>query len=218
MSPEKEGLDTVSDALIIQSELGKSAIAQTWKDARMSYDQAAGSWKDLANVATVKSGVGQKSGISRSMSYVTGMPVAKVAEPEIERTEKKVFDSEVTDLVITGAGVIEDQWDVRQNIPAMIIEHNEDIVTMECMIDESNLKTQKRLFKTDLLKGAVELKRGTLVLIKTYQRPGKLNIAFVNGKGLFRSNLFIDAAEKEKAFEGIEKGILDKPIKFPTKK
>lgn len=217
MSREKNVLDAVADQLTIPSEV-KSERARSWRDAKMSYDQASGSRKDSAHVASVKRKVVFISGSSISTSSVNAMLTAKVAEPQIKYVGKRVIDTEISDLAITGAGVVEDQWDVRQNIPAMIVDHNEDVVTMECLIDESNLKTQKRLFKTNLLKGAVELEPGTLVLIKTYQRPGKLNIEFVNGKGLFRSNLFIDAAEKEKAFAGIEKGLLDKPIKFPAKK
>ena len=196
----------------------KRGQTRRWRDLKQSYIQVSGSRESSASVPSEKSDLVAISGASSSISFDREIvATAEVAEPAY--VEKRVNDNDaISELIITSAGVVEDHWTFRQNIPAMIVDYNEDVVTMECMIDEGNLKTQKRLFKTELLKGAIELERESLVLIKTYQRPGHLNIEFVNGKGLFRSNLFIDATEKEKAFAGIEKGIFDKPIKFPAKK
>ncbi len=185
-------------------------------DATISFDQSTASWIDEAYSGKIHSDL--KPSNVYTIRYSGDTRISSVSAARVKYDQEDIINTENGNLIITASGVIEDKWDIIENIPAIIVDYNDEVVTMECLIDANTLRTQKRHFKKNLLNGAVEFKVGAQVLIKTYQRPGRLNIEFVNGKNLFRYDLFIDAAKREEAFAGIEKGLLDKPIKFPAKK
>ena len=118
-------------------------------------------------------------------------------------------DSELSEISINSLGIIEESWNSILKIPGRIIEVTETTVVLECVIDLEKKTIQERTFKKDLFNGAVPLQEYQLVLIKIFQRTGKISYEFLNGNGLVKKSTFPD----ENFFEHLKGSAIDKPMR-----
>ena len=98
----------------------------------------------------------------------------KTSEPE---------DIELSNLQITGDGIISDKWDKIENIESRIIEVSEEGVILECFVDYENKTFENRSFPKGLIEG-IPLKVYYPVLIKIFTRKNELKFLFIDGTGL----------------------------------
>lgn len=98
--------------------------------------------------------------------------------------------SELSDYTITSGGIIEEQWDIIQTIPARLLEVNENHVILECLIDVENKTFQNRKFEKDLLEGIIPLVSFYPLIIRIFKRKGERKFNFIDGKNLIDISLF----------------------------
>ena len=60
---------------------------------------------------------------------------------------------ELSNLQITGDGIISDKWDKIENIESRIIEVSDQDVILECLVDYENKTFENRIFPKNLIEG-----------------------------------------------------------------
>jgi len=79
--------------------------------------------------------------------------------------------------------VILQNWKNVENISARFIEHYDDIVILECLIDKENDEYEEREFRASLFQG-YELKEGNLFYLRFYDRANETKMEIHNDPGL----------------------------------
>ena len=118
---------------------------------------------------------------SRQKDYLKGLFTNDIKQPhtkcdeEKELTEKVVLSGSDT-VIITG-------WKSVENISARLIEHYDDTVVLECLIDKEMRIYEEREFRLSLFTG-YDLKIGNLFLLRIFERKNEIRIEIHNDPGL----------------------------------
>jgi hypothetical protein len=83
------------------------------------------------------------------------------------------------------------------HIDARIIQADENIVTLECLVDG---ELESREFPRSIVEGPVPIKYHQLVQIRVSEQPGKISFTFLNGRKLVNPDIF----ERDDLFAGLE--------------
>ena len=100
-------------------------------------------------------------------------------KPKVSITEK-----DLSDYVITSEGLVDENWTSVVTIPSQIIEVNEHFVVMECLLDYEKKILEKRKFKKNILEKKFNLILFNILILKIFEKPGKIQFEFKDGKHL----------------------------------
>ncbi|MCD4747163.1 MAG: hypothetical protein K8R58_12775 [Bacteroidales bacterium] len=113
--------------------------------------------------------------------FVKGLFTSDIKQPHLKFDEEKVLTKEVellgSDTVIISA------WKNVENISARLIEHYDDTVVLECLIDKEMRIYEEREFLLSLFTG-YDLIIGNLFLLRIFERKNEIRIEIHNGSGL----------------------------------
>ena len=74
------------------------------------------------------------------------------------------------------------KWKNTANFTGRIYNIIEDMVFVDCLINEQNLIFEKRKFTKNLFSCLPDLKIGVFLIVRMYQRPGELRIRITKGE------------------------------------
>lgn len=121
-----------------------------------------------------------------------------ITENKISESKRENFtEDDLSDYVITGDGLINENWKSTISIPSQVIEVNNDFVILECLIDYEKKELELRKFKRSLFEDKFLLKSKSIIVLKIFEKPGKLQIEFEDGRNLglekyFDENYYLD--------------------------
>jgi hypothetical protein len=121
-------------------------------------------------------------------------------ETDIRRNVDSKKESSSSDFIINSFGGLTEFWDKTQIYPSKIIELSEHAVTLELLINYEKKEYELRVFKRSLIEGKISLSPETIILVKTFERPGKFVFEFEEAKSGLYEKYF---EKKESDIEGI---------------
>lgn len=104
----------------------------------------------------------------------------------IKQLHTKFYDEEKSteEVVLLGSDtIIISGWKNVENISARLIEHYDDTVVLECLIDKEMRIYEEREFQLSLFIG-YDLKIGNLFLLRIFERKNEIRIEIHNDPGL----------------------------------
>lgn len=102
-------------------------------------------------------------------------------------------------------------WESRTiYIDARIVEVNDEVVHLDCLLDPEERVFEERVFDRRLIEGRIPVKIGKYILIKIIQSPGQQNIIFKNDTGCVRREYF----EEEPDLDEIDDDIFNSPVEI----
>ena len=107
-------------------------------------------------------------------------------------------------------------WQTYNNIQAKVVSYNKDVVTCECLLDETEMILENRQFQASLfdhLKVSIDM----LVLISIKSKPGSIKMDVYKGQGFTNPKLFglgKEDVDLDLAWARIENSNLESPFEF----
>jgi hypothetical protein len=100
-------------------------------------------------------------------------------------------------------------WEQSITLQARILEHNSEIISCECLINQENKEFELREFPAYLFAN-LNLKSTEFVLIKLRQKPGSSRIDIYNGEKIINKSIF----EINNLWDDLENSGLDEPLQL----
>lgn len=97
--------------------------------------------------------------------------------------------------------ILNEKWDVSENLQAKVISYSESEVYVDCLIDVKNRSFQQRVFPIYLFKNLTDLRKDKLVIIKTNMKAGSVRINIFPGEGIV-NKIYFSLKDKWKTLEG----------------
>lgn len=86
--------------------------------------------------------------------------------------------------------ILNEKWDISENVQGKIVAANDIFVYVDCLIDKESKKFQHRSFPISLFKNLNDLAPNKTVLIKTKMRAGSIRVDIFPGDGIVQLELF----------------------------
>jgi hypothetical protein len=105
-------------------------------------------------------------------------------EDWIDHTEKAQPSTGFT------AAVFSENWPDSDNLDARILEVGDEFVKLDVLLDRASRQIETRVYRRELLEGAVTLEAGNYVLVRIFRGRGKIKFTFNNGNDIVDKEVF----------------------------
>lgn len=107
--------------------------------------------------------------------------------------------------------ILEEKWDVSENIQGKVVSVNESDVYVDCLLDVELKTFQHRAFPINLFKHINDLSQNKMVIIKTRSKVGAIRVDVYNGNGIVNKKLF---SQKDQWDSLVDSGLDEKLTKW----
>jgi len=94
------------------------------------------------------------------------------------------------DLFVKRDVILNEKWDVSENVQGKVISINESEVSVDCLIDIESKIFQYRAFPLNMFKHIIGLAPNKAVLIKTRMKAGSIRVDVFSGDGIVNLEFF----------------------------
>lgn len=132
---------------------------------------------------------------------------SNLSDLEIVKKQDLASQKEYSEYAITSEGLLNERWDSTVTIPCMIIEITESTILLDCIVDIEEDTIEVRRFKKSLFGKDCRLTINGIILLKVYEKPGKITYELKDGTNLGFEKYFQDKSDDEYLTIGVGKEI-----------